>query len=405
MGPHIKRILLVGLAVILLVAVGIYEQPTDAARLNQYPTPTPSPSPVRSINYAEITSPKPGAVVFGVITIQGTALIEDYIEYQVHISVHGLENWSWLVTSFEIVRDGTLYTLDTTRFPDGFYDLRVRAIRRDGNYNEAFVRKIEIRNTNPPTPIPTILSPGSPLATPSPLRTPTPTPDFSSYVPGGQGIYEPKNNQVVRGYVEIIGTANAPDIYHRFRRYELYVSPAGQEKWSWLFTSATQHFQERLYILDTTRLANGYYDLRLRIVYKDSNYNEYFVRNLQVANHVEVTEPQRGLVVIKSPRSNSTVYGQVDIVGTVLHPDFQRWELYWSPGGNNQWSFLFSADYQVVDELIARVDLSPLPVGAYDFLLRVVHKDGNYDDYPIRRLHVVIPTPTPLYPSSAPKPP
>ncbi len=405
---NLKRIVLVALAVGLLLAVGWQDLATDAARAPQeFPTPTPSPTPIRPIHVVAITSPRPGEALFGTVAIRGTALIENYVQYQVHISPQGMEEWQWLVSSYDVVRDGVLALLDTTRFPDGFYDLRVRAIRLDGNYNEAFVRGVEIRNANPPTPTPPILDPGSPLPTPSPLETPTPTPaptpDTTSFVPGGPGLYEPRNGQTLRGYAKIVGTAAAPDIYHRFLRYELYISPAGQENWSWLYSSQEQIWQDTLTILDTTRLANGFYDLRLRIVYRDSNYDEFFVRGLRVDNPPDVVAKGLPVVAITSPRPGSTVAGMLDLVGTIVHPDFQRWELYWSPSGAEEWSFLLSGEYQAVDEPIVWVDLAGFPPGVYDFLLRVVRRDGNYLDYPIRRLHVVLPTIPPAYPGRASK--
>ena len=44
------------------------------------------------------------------------------------------------MTSEKVVRNGILHALNTYVLDDGFYDVRVRAIRRDGNYSEAFVR-------------------------------------------------------------------------------------------------------------------------------------------------------------------------------------------------------------------------------------------------------------------------
>lgn len=406
-----QRAFLLVLALGLILLAGWADLSTDAARLEQGTTPTatvtatatitPTKPPVRN----EIVSPQPGDVLFGTAVISGTALIQDYQQYQLHIAESGSEDWHWLTTSFDVVRESVLYRLDTTRFPDGFYDLRVRAIGRDGNYTEAFVRRVEIRNENPPTPTSLPVNPNSPLATPSPLETPTPTPtiDTTSFVPGGQGLYEPRNGEVLSGYAKIQGTANAPDIYHRFDRYELYLASAGSENWSWLMSSRKQIYQDTLYVLDTTELENGYYDLRMRIVYEDSNYDEYFVRNLQVSNDTAIVKGTTERVVITSPHSDSVVVAgrAVDIVGTVVDPNFQRWELYWAPseraGEESAWKFLFSGDYQVVDELIARVDLGQVPVGSYDFRLRVVRRDGNYSDYFIRRLHVALPTPTPQY--------
>jgi hypothetical protein len=375
---------------------------TDAAFRAQLPLSTPTKPAVRN----EITFPEPGGVVYGFMRIRGTALINDFQQYQVHIAPSGSEDWQGLFGSFNVVRDGDLYVLNTSQFPDGFYDLRVRAIQQTGNYTEAFVRGFEIRNENPPTPTPTpnitvtveisgtpTLPPLSPIQTPSPLPTPTPTPE--SFIPGGQGIYAPTKGATLSGSIRIVGTANGRDPYHRFQRYELYLSPSGLEEWQWIFSSQIQLYNDTLTILDTSKLSNGFYDLRLRIVYRDANYDQYHVRNLRVANDARITASTEPVIHITSPPENSQIAGIVDITGTIIHPRLQRWELYWaeeSPA-NQEWTYLYRGDHQVFDDVIARIDLSQVPAGLYKLRLRVVRLDGNYNDYIIRRLHVALPTP------------
>jgi hypothetical protein len=123
-----------------------------------FPTPFAPPGPVFSPTptpdyrmVTEITEPKAGNAVSGYAPIIGTAVLADFIKYQVHISPAGTDNWTWLMTSEKVVRNGILHALNTYVLDDGFYDVRVRAIRRDGNYSEAFVRNLEVRNANPPT--------------------------------------------------------------------------------------------------------------------------------------------------------------------------------------------------------------------------------------------------------------
>ena len=60
--------------------------------------------------------------------------------------------------------------------------------------------------------------------------------------------------------------------------------PSGDTEWGWLYTSDQQLWQSPLYTWDTTTVEDGFYDLRLRIVYRDANYDEYFVSRLRVAN-------------------------------------------------------------------------------------------------------------------------
>ena len=130
--------------------------PTAAAQVFTPPpfpgvTLTPTPD-VRVVN--EITHPSNGDAISGFTAIMGTALIDDFIQYEVHVSPAGLEDWRWLKTSGNVVRNGILAVLNTYDLGDGFFDVRVRAMQRDGNYAEAFLRNLEVRNTVPPTATP-----------------------------------------------------------------------------------------------------------------------------------------------------------------------------------------------------------------------------------------------------------
>ena len=146
-----KRWALTGGLGLALVTLGILNAPNAGAQMPLTATPS-STNIFRIAN--EIVQPKPGDAVSGWVSIQGTAVIESYRQYQLHISPAGMESWSWLHSSANVVRDGQIYLLDSTAFPDGFYDVRVRAIQDGGQFTEAFLRGMEIRNANPPTPQP-----------------------------------------------------------------------------------------------------------------------------------------------------------------------------------------------------------------------------------------------------------
>jgi hypothetical protein len=88
------------------------------------------------------------------------------------------------------VVQGRLALWDTTVIPDGQYSLRLRVVRVDGNYDEYFVRGIQVVNTRPvatptreATPtiviaVPTVASPTPrPTETPLPTSEPTATPE------------------------------------------------------------------------------------------------------------------------------------------------------------------------------------------------------------------------------------
>jgi hypothetical protein len=370
-------------------------------------TPTATPD-FRIVN--EITHPQPGDAVAGFAPIVGTAVITDFVQYQVHLSPAGAENWSWLATSSKVVRNGILHILNTYELQDGFYDIRVRAIRRDGNYSEAFLRKLEVRNANPPTATPAVNELGTPQPaepllpiTPQP-PTATPTPIYRSFVENGQGIFEPRNGDILRGNVSIVGTANGKTYLNPFERYELYVVPNGGMEWGWLYTSDQEFWQSPLYTWDTTTVKDGFYDLRLRIVYRDANYDEYFVSRLRVANQTpnKVLQQQDQISTSKTapgvyfPLDGAQISGIMRMEGTTAVRDLLRWEVYWSPAGAENWQFLVSDTRPLVDGNLANLDLSLLPGGAYDFRLRIVRQDYTHTDYHVRNVQATPPTPTPL---------
>ncbi len=369
-------------------------------------TPTPTLD-LRVVN--EIVHPLRGDAAFGFTPLVGTAVIRNFDRYDVHLAPTGSENWVWLATSRQVVRNGVLHVLNTYEYPDGFYDLRVRAIDRSGNFSEAFLRKLEVRNAAPPTltPFPTFdgtsqpLSPLLVFASPSP--TVTPTPRFRSFIPNSQGIFAPQNGEVIRGQTPIIGTVNGKSAFNPFTRYELHLTPSGLDRWDWLYSSEEQHWQSEIYTLDTTLLEDGSYDLRLRIVYRDSNYDEYYVTRLRVANrsgattlHPTPTPDAARSPGLYFPFDNIRVTGVVDFVGTTAVPNLLRWELYAAPSGSEEWTFLFSDVKPVVNGYLVRLDLGLLPEDSYDFRLRIVRQDYTYSDYHVRGVVAVPPTATPI---------
>lgn len=370
-------------------------------------TPTPTLD-LRIVN--EIIHPHSGDAIFGFTPLIGTAVISNFARYDVHISMTGAENWQWLTSSREVVRNNVLYILNTYEFADGFYDIRVRALNQGGNFTEAFLRKLEVRNAAPPTitPFPTSDDPNQPFSplvivfeTPSP--TITPTPRFRSNIPNGQGIFEPQNGDIIQGLTPIVGTVNSKTAFNPFERYELHIMPSGSDQWGWLYSGNQQLWQSELFTLDTTQLLDGFYALRLRIVYRDSNYDEYYVTRLRIANNTAppAVHPTSTHTVARAPGlyfpfDNIRVTGVVDFVGTTAVSKLLRWELYWAPSGSEQWNFLFSDVKPVVNGYLARLDIGLLPEDSYDFRLRIVRQDYTYSDYYVRNVVAVPPTPTPI---------
>lgn len=398
-----KRLLL-GLCALAALAGGLALQgnPRDVILHAQESSPPPEPEPEitatpdrRVVN--EIIHPKSGDAAAGFVQIIGTPLIQNFDHYDVHIAPAGSEDWRWVASGYRVIRDGVISTLDSTQYEDGAYDIRVRAVQNGGNYDETFLRRLHIRNSYPPTATPYFNVAGTRVyVLPAPTLTPLPTPTAAVQMRSSQqqGLFAPVNRQVIRGYTPVVasvfGYPKTP-----FARYELAISPGGMEQWSYLDGGESQYWQETIYLLNTRTLPDGLYDLRLRNVYRDANYDEYFVRGLRIANGEKDNAAQPQSNGFSAPRPGQTVGGTVAFQGTVLDPNFLRWELYWSPSSAEAWAYLANGETQVFNNLLARLDLSLLSAGQYDFKLRIVRRDYNYDEYFLRGLHIVPPTAAP----------
>ena len=108
----------------------------------------------------------------------------------------------------------------------------------------------------------------------------------SAFAQGGNGITSPANGAVVQGSVQIVGTATLPD----FLRYDLHFS-ANEQDWVYFGSGPVPVINGVLGYWDTVgaRIPDGIYTIRLRVVKSDSNYDEFYAYNVQVANSAPPT--------------------------------------------------------------------------------------------------------------------
>jgi hypothetical protein len=96
--------------------------------------------------------------------------------------------------------------------------------------------------------------------------------------------------------------------------------------------------------------------------------------------------------VIAQPDEDAVVRGVVQIVGSAVHPQFQRYELYYAPSpvpSDQAWIFIGDAHFQQQPlGLLGTWDSRSVPDGTYALRVRVVKQDGNYNDGDPRRVLV-----------------
>ncbi|PKO22015.1 MAG: hypothetical protein CVU38_11625 [Chloroflexi bacterium HGW-Chloroflexi-1] len=107
--------------------------------------------------------------------------------------------------------------------------------------------------------------------------------------------------------------------------------------------------------------------------------------------------------VLAQPEQDAAVRGVVQLVGTAVHSQFLRYELYYAPWplpSDQSWIFIGDVHNQQQPlGLLGAWDSRSVPDGAYVLRVRVVKQDGNYLDGDPRRVLVtntrVPDTPTP----------
>jgi hypothetical protein len=150
-----------------------------------------------------ITQPASGDTISGIIEVLGTAVHPDYLRYELAFLRQDVPGAEWIVFAegSQPVSNGVLAVWDTTVgraigspvFPDGRYQLRLRVVKTDFNYDEYFVTDLTIQNDGPtPTPTPdetavaltaTIAAiPAQPTgSTESSFQQPTPLPSLTPF--------------------------------------------------------------------------------------------------------------------------------------------------------------------------------------------------------------------------------
>ena len=198
-----------------------------------------------------ITDPVDGAKLACLATVRGIAHSDEFRNWQLDILLGGDENKAVMLDRGSQQRyfSGSLDQFDTSQFPDGNHLLRLRVVRRDGNY-DAYYTQITIDNTVMTEPL---KRNGCSCA--------AAIPDVPSVEPNN--ITNPPNAATVSGLIPICGTADDPN----FDAWQLDLLFEGDENQSVLIGHGQNSTGARapLVLLDTTALPDGKYGLRLSV--------------------------------------------------------------------------------------------------------------------------------------------
>lgn len=126
----------------------------------------------------------------------------------------------------------------------------------------------------------------------------------------------------------------------------------------------------------------------------------------QAALAAPLVQDVADMSVITSPQSNAIVRGQVPIIGSATHPQFQLYKVEYAAepvSGDESFAIIGTIhEDMVVNGELAVWDTTPLPDGSYTIRLRVVRLDGNYSEYVVSQ--VVVANTQPEQPTDTPTP-
>ena len=190
-------------------------------------TPTPAATPAggagnqgtaapagQGVTANGLAAPREGQAIGGQFVIRGFAGDPNFAKWQLDLLPGGNANQAAFLALGETTGVFT-HTLDTTGLPAGQHALRLRVVRNDSNYSEYFTN-FTIGGATAGSGATGGGTAGSATATaaatPTPAATGTTGGNASgTTTPSANGISAPKEGATVRGAVEVMGFANAPD--------------------------------------------------------------------------------------------------------------------------------------------------------------------------------------------------
>lgn len=130
-----------------------------------------------------ITSPAPGAAITGDVPIMGSATIDPFQKYELHYKLEpsGDDAYVYFDGGTSEIVNGQLGIWRAAGLPPGTYTLRLRVVKQDGNYAEAWSPNLSVNQGPAGTPTPDLsatptITPTSSVPTPTFTPAPSPTP-------------------------------------------------------------------------------------------------------------------------------------------------------------------------------------------------------------------------------------
>ena len=340
-----------------------------------------------------------GATVNGTVEVQAVADDLDFMKWQLDVlPFQNADQAIFLAVGEEPASSPTVIaTIDTTVFPNGEHDLRLRVVRNDSNYDEYFVT-ININNETAQPAAKTTSSPDI-------VDTAVAAGDFETLVAAVQAaglvdalkgdgpftVFAPTDAAFAAlpdGTVEAL--LNDTEALSNILLYHVVSSEVMAADVKDGMTAET---------LQGSTVTFSVSDNGVKI--NDANIVATDIKTSNGVIHVidAVILPPADAPVASAPTSpatdenaangfigipdGATVSGTVEVRAIADDPDFLKWQLDVLPFQNaDQAIFLAVGEEPATSPtVIVTIDTTTFPNGEHDLRLRVVRSDSNYDEY------------------------
>lgn len=219
-----------------------------------------------------------GIEVSGTVTVTGFADTAGFVKWQLDVIPFGNEGDAIFAAYGEDAGEFS-YALDTTQFPDGDHQLRLRVVDDTGNYDEYFVDVTVANGEAMPAEEVEVEAAETMTDTMEAAEAEAPAEVEAPAVEARTNGLDLEDGATVSGTVDVTGYADDAN----FLRWDLFVLPGGDDSGK-IWVASGDEAGEFTVTLDTTQFPDGEHAFSLRIVTNPAqNYVEYMT-NFVLAN-------------------------------------------------------------------------------------------------------------------------
>jgi len=340
-----------------------------------------------------------GATVSGTVEVKAVADDPDFMKWQLDVlPFQNADQAIFLAVGEEPVSSpAVIATIDTTVFPNGEHDLRLRVVRSDSNYDEYFVT-INVDNssaqpvakaTSSPDIVDTAVAAGSfntlvaavqaaglvdALKGDGPFTVFAPTDAAFAVLPDGTVEALLKDKAALSNillYHVVAGEVMAADVKDGMTAETLQGSTV-----KFTVSDDGVKINDANIITTDIKTSNGVIHVIDAVILPPAGAPTASAATATTSDE----NAANGFVGIPD---GATVSGTVEVKAVADDPDFMKWQLDVLPFQNADQAIFLAVGEEAASSptVVATIDTTAFPNGEHDLRLRVVRSDSNYDEY------------------------